>query len=58
MEEDTEYSIRNIMVQVKLCLQSIVAGNKKMQLENETFTVTAYQLGSLQNIRIDIKEVI
>ena len=54
--EETEYCITDIMSQVRLCLQSIIAGNKKMQLENESFTVTAYQLGSLQNIRIDIKE--
>ena len=56
MEEDIEYNIRNIMSQIRLCLQSIVAGNKKIRLENETFTMTAYQLGGLQNIRIDIKE--
>lgn len=51
-----EYSINNIMAQVRLCLQSVIAGNKKMVVENEGFKVTVYQLGSISNIRIDIKE--
>ena len=51
-----EYNINDIMAQVRLCLQSVVAGNKKMIMENDTFKVMCYQMGSLKNIRIDIKE--
>lgn len=51
-----EYNISDIMAQVRLCLQSVIAGNKKMVMENDAFKVTVYQMGSLSNIRIDIKE--
>ena len=51
-----EYSINDIMAQVRLCLQSVIAGNKKMVMENEAFKITVYQMGSLSNIRIDVKE--
>ena len=51
-----EYCINEIMAQVKLCLQAVIAGNKKMVMENDAFKVTVYQMGSLSNIRIDIKE--
>ena len=51
-----EYCINDIMAQVKLCLQSVIAGNKKMVMENDAFKVTVYQMGSMSNIRIDIKE--
>ena len=51
-----EYCINDIMAQIKLCLQSVIAGNQKMILENEAFKITAYQMGTLSNIRIDIKE--
>lgn len=51
-----EYCISDIMAQVRICLQSVIAGNKKMVMENDAFKVTVYQMGSLGNIRIDIKE--
>ncbi len=51
-----EYCIDDIMAQIKLCLQSVIAGNKKMVMENDAFKVTVYQMGSLSSIRIDIKE--
>lgn len=51
-----EYCINDIMAQIRLCLQSVISGNKKMITENEAFKVTVYQMGSLKNIRIDIKE--
>ncbi len=51
-----EYNINDIMAQIKLCLQSVIAGNKKMVMENDAFKVTVYQMGTLSNIRIDIKE--
>lgn len=51
-----EYCINDIMAQIKLCLQSVIAGNQKMILENEAFKITVYQMGTLSNIRIDIKE--
>ena len=50
-----EFCINDIMAQIKLCLQGIIAGNKRVQLENEIFTITIY--GTVfHNIRIDIKE--
>ncbi len=51
-----EYCVIDIMAQVKLCLQSVIAGNKKMIVENDAFKVTVYQMGSPSSIRIDIKE--
>ena len=52
-----EYNIVDIITQVRLCLQSVFAGNKKMVMENEAFKVTCYQMGEgTSNIRIDIKE--
>jgi len=51
-----EYCINDIMAQVRICLQSVIAGNKKMVSENEAFKITVYQMGTLSNIRIDIKE--
>jgi len=50
-----EYCINDIMTQVRLCLQSVISGNKKMVSENDSFKITVYQMGDLQNIRIDIK---
>jgi hypothetical protein len=51
-----EYCINDIMAQVRICLQSVISGNKKMVSENEAFKITVYQMGTLSNIRIDIKE--
>ncbi len=50
-----EHCINDIMAQVRLCLQSVISGNKKMVSENAAFKITVYQMGSLKNIRIDIK---
>ncbi len=51
-----EYCINDIMAQVRICLQSVIAGNEKMVMENDAFKVTVYQMGSLSSIRIEIKE--
>jgi len=51
-----EYCIADIMAQVRICLQSVISGNKKMVSENEAFKITVYQMGSISSIRIDIKE--
>ena len=51
-----EYAIIDIITQIRLCLQSVFAGNKKMVMENEAFKVTCYQMGNISSIRIDIKE--
>ena len=51
-----EYCISDIMAQIRLCLQSVISGNKKMVMENNAFKVTVYQMGTISNIRIDIKE--
>ena len=56
-EDEKEYCIRDIISEVRLCLQAVVAGNKKMVMENDSFKVTCYQMGSLDNIRIDIKSI-
>jgi len=53
---DMEYCITDIMAQVRICLQSVISGNKKMVSENEAFKITVYQMGTISNIRIDIKE--
>ena len=58
----TEFNIDEIIEIVRICLQSIClqsnfVGSKKMQIENDAFKVTAYQMGNISNIRIDMKEV-